>query len=513
MPAQKKLNNIILIGMPGSGKTSLGWHTAESLGLEFLDTDVLITEQAGRSIPDIFAQDGEPVFRDLETEVLTAIHSVKPGGLVLAVGGGLPLREENVRLMRETGLVIFIDRPLELLEQNISYRGDRPLLSDTMKLRRLYEQRRPVYLSAADITYDNSDSYLNALNNLEMIAGLSGAAASYCVIGDPVAHSKSPLLHNAAFKKTGIDEKYIAVRVPEEQISLAISVIKAGTIKGLNVTKPHKESIISALDELRGDAKESGAVNTVVREALPMAAAAGKARDSEVATGTDRAAGIARDSEVATGTDIAAGIATDSEIAAGTDIAAGKEAQPAGLIGYNTDMEGLRLALERKGRTYQGSRVAILGTGGAAMGVCHKAAMSGAERVLLIGRNKEKAMRIAAATGGSAEAAAVSDYTEVGKLIGDADILINATPLGMDGIMDEFVSFGFLDFLKKGAMVYDLIYNPAETKLLAEAKKRGLDTDNGLSMLIFQGIISEELFFGREIDRDALFDALYPILA
>jgi shikimate dehydrogenase len=464
-----KMHNIVLIGMPNCGKSSLGRRTAESLGLEFLDTDILITEQTGRSIPDIFARDGEPFFRDLETSVLTAIHSVKPGGLVLAVGGGMPLRPENVRLMREIGLVVFIDRPLELLENNVSFQGDRPLLSDTERLRRMYEQRRPVYLSAADVICENTGSYMSVLNKLGMITELSGAAASYCVIGDPIAHSKSPLLHAAVFEHMKIDEKYIAVRVPPEHIELARQTIKAGTIKGLNVTKPHKESIISILDELIGDAKDAGAVNTVVRK-----------NDN--------------------GSRIKSGMTMPFS-------------HSLSLIGYNTDMEGLRLAVERNGRTYKGSRIVVLGTGGAAMGVCHKAAACGAVRVLLIGRNGEKAKAIAAAAGGSAEAAAVNDYAEIGELIEDADILINATPLGMEGIMDEFRSFDFLESLKEGALVYDLVYDPAETNLIKQAKKRGLDTDNGLSMLIYQGIISEELFFKRPADRDALFDMLYRVLA
>jgi shikimate dehydrogenase len=466
MSERKKLNNIVLIGMPGSGKSTLGRNAALACGLEFLDTDILIAEQAGRTIPDIFAQDGEAAFRDLETAALTAVLNVKPCGLILAVGGGAPLRDENVRLMRDIGLVVFIDRPLSCLTKNISYQGDRPLLSAPGKLNAMFEKRQPIYLEAADVICENAGDYPYAAKDLEMIIGLSGVRAAYCVIGDPIAHSKSPLLHSAAFSMMGLGEKYIAVRVRQEQIELARKVIKAGNLRGLNVTKPHKESIISAVDKLCGDAKDAGAVNTVVRD-----------------IGSMRGSGRSEPSHSTS------------------------------LIGHNTDMEGLRLAIERKGRIYQGSRIVILGTGGAAMGVCHKAAALGAKKVLLIGRNEEKAKSIAASAGGSAEAGYVSDYTEIGEHITDADILINATPLGMSGIMDDFKNFDFLNDLKPGALVYDLVYNPAVTRLICEAKKRGLDTDNGLSMLIYQGIISEELFFGKELDRAGLFDSLYTLMA
>lgn len=136
--------NLVFIGMPGSGKSTLGRLLAARTGKPFFDSDELIAERAGMSIPDIFARQGETVFRDLETEVIRALSA--QGGRIVATGGGAVLRPENVTALRQNGLLVFLDRPLEALTPT----ADRPLGDSMDKLRALYAQRRPIYVAAAD---------------------------------------------------------------------------------------------------------------------------------------------------------------------------------------------------------------------------------------------------------------------------------------------------------------------------------------------------------------------------
>lgn len=136
--------NIVLIGMPSSGKTTVGKLVAEARGLSFIDTDEEIVRREGREIADIFKSVGEKGFRDIESKVLREVSAVQ--GAVIATGGGAVLREENVNLLRENGKIYFLDRPLDALMPT----EDRPLSSDAEALAKRYNERYQIYCSSCD---------------------------------------------------------------------------------------------------------------------------------------------------------------------------------------------------------------------------------------------------------------------------------------------------------------------------------------------------------------------------
>lgn len=140
----RRKENRVLIGMPGSGKTSVGRALAGFTGLPFLDTDQLIVEKAGKPISDIFADSGEEAFRDLESEVIRDV--ALQGGRIISTGGGAVLRPENVIALRRNGRLFWLDRDPESLVPT----ADRPLADTAAKMKQLYARREPVYRSAAD---------------------------------------------------------------------------------------------------------------------------------------------------------------------------------------------------------------------------------------------------------------------------------------------------------------------------------------------------------------------------
>lgn len=165
-------------------------------------------------------------------------------------------------------------------------------------------------------------------------------------------------------------------------------------------------------------------------------------------------------------------------------------------FGYSTDGDGFGLSLAEKGIELRDKRLMILGAGGASRAVILNAMKNGAESVTIFNRSAGRARALAAETG-----AGCGSFTNEALSRGfeEADIVINSTPLGMHGIRHNFDSFGFLDS-KTGAIVCDLIYNPFKTELLSYAESRGHFTVNGLGMLIYQAILSLELFTGTKID-------------
>lgn len=145
-----KKENIVLVGMPGSGKSTVGHILADKLKRDFLDTDELIVKRAGMEITEIFAKYGEKYFRDLESQVVKDIS--EKTGLVISTGGGAILREENVKELKRNGCLYLLDRPME----NIKPTDDRPLADTNDKLVSLYKERKPIYEACCDEIIDAS---------------------------------------------------------------------------------------------------------------------------------------------------------------------------------------------------------------------------------------------------------------------------------------------------------------------------------------------------------------------
>jgi len=447
------MRNIVLTGLSGSGKTTLGAMAAQELGLLFVDLDRMIEGWTGVSIKEIFEKYGEEFFRDLEARAVREASAQK--GAVIATGGGVVLRRENIQVLRENGLIIFLDRPVELIMRDIMCET-RPLLANgAEKLEVLSKERRSLYLKSADITLRNTAGIPEALAGL--IAAVQGeiTADGYAVIGDPIVHTLSPLIHQAVFASLNVKAPYRVLHVPRGKLGDFAARIRASGMKGFNVTIPHKQDIIPFLDEIDDEARLCGAVNTVVVK--------------------------------------------------------GRR-----LYGYNTDMRGLLASLRSGGYEFRNRKIVILGTGGAAGGAAFKAIQEGAREIVILGRNVEKANRIKdriSSAGPALISTGEMKTSSIAEALREADLLINATPLGMSGAEEDFTSLGFLKALPARALVYDLVYNPPQTNLLKEASALGLSTQNGLGMLIYQALLADELFLERGLDTAALFKTVRQVLA
>ena len=262
------------------------------------------------------------------------------------------------------------------------------------------------------------------------------------VIGDPVLHSKSPVLHGAMLSALGLDAAYDARVVRRGELPDYLRWARDHGVAGFNATMPHKEDLLPLLDGIDPAARLTGAVNTVcLREGA--------------------------------------------------------------WVGFNTDGAGALSALgEVLGFDPAGSTVTLLGAGGAAKAVALALAEAGAERVQVCNRTLERAGELCARHPRLTPAPFDPDTLE--RLCRGADLLVNCTSLGMEGCPRQFEGFSFLDALPPHGAVFDLIYHPAETELLAQARRRGLRTLNGLPMLVWQAVLALEHFLNRPLDRGAM---------
>jgi shikimate dehydrogenase len=295
---------------------------------------------------------------------------------------------------------------------------------------------------------------------------ISGKTKLIGIFGDPVAHTLSPAMQNAAFESLGMDFVYMPFHVGPAELKAAVGAIRALGMPGVNITIPHKEKVIELLDGLDEDARAIGAVNTVVN----------------------------------------------------------REGR---LTGYNTDGEGfLRSLAEETGFNPQGKKIIILGAGGAARGILASVLNEKnkknkkPESVIVANRTFERAEGLVKEFNEKFEdfnlEAIGLDEAALGPGLKEADLLVNSTSIGMEGGMEGGGGHGPLSFiidkLPDTAVVSDIVYKPIVTELIREADERGLTTHRGLGMLVGQGALSFELWTGEKapvhVMRQAAFEAL-----
>jgi shikimate dehydrogenase len=258
---------------------------------------------------------------------------------------------------------------------------------------------------------------------------VSGTTAVAGIIGWPVDASRSPAIHNAAFAATSLDWVYVAFPVPPGDAPRAVAAMRALGIRGLNVTMPHKKAVISSLDRLTPEAERADAVNTVI---------------------------------------------VDGER----------------LVGENTDGPGFMRFLERDaGVRAAGIRALVLGAGGAARAIALALSGAGAD-VAVAARRIEQAETVAGSAPGIR--AVAFDAASIDRELGEASLLVNATPVGRAGESLQLDPAG----LGARLTVVDLIYHPETTPLVRTARERGATAFNGLGMLLHQAALSFEAWTG-----------------
>ncbi len=268
----------------------------------------------------------------------------------------------------------------------------------------------------------------------------------YGLIGYPVKHSLSPAMHMAAFKYYNIDAEYNLFEIRPDELNSFIKNLSQNNIYGLNVTVPHKVKVLDyvSLDEKSFFLRDIGAVNTIVREG-------------------DR------------------------------------------INGFNTDVPGFERHL-KENLNPSDKRCAIMGAGGAARAVSYVLAKCGAKEIVIFDIDKMKSESVIRIVKGLFPDFQISQAESVEQLdIRNKDLLINATPVGLK---DSDPCLVEADMLHKDIFVYDLIYNPQETKLLVQAKKIGARTANGLGMLLYQGMLSFNLWTKKDAPVEIMKKAL-----
>lgn len=270
---------------------------------------------------------------------------------------------------------------------------------------------------------------------------ITGSTKIAGIFGDPIGHTLSPLMHNAAFESVGLDIVFLPFHVRSDErgaLKKAVESVRALNMVGVNVTIPHKEKVIKHLDWIDDDAALMGAVNTIVN------------RDGR-------------------------------------------------LLGYNTDGAGFleSLGLDT-GLFPEGKRAVIIGAGGAARSIAYALLKNGAVSIVIANRTVKRADGLAVELSmrfkkSSSEAVALSDVALLSTYLSKADLVVNTTSLGMMGKGEPEVPL--LSF-KRGAVVSDIVYRPLETAFLKKAAKAGLKCHTGLGMLIHQGAIAFELWTG-----------------
>lgn len=271
---------------------------------------------------------------------------------------------------------------------------------------------------------------------------MDAQSAVYGIIGYPVAHSLSPLMHNTAFKELGVPAVYNLFALQEDELDGFFQELKSSTspIFGLNVTVPYKESVVRYMDNMSPLAQKIMAVNTIVINSK---------RD---------------------------------------------------LIGYNTDAPGFLSHLTELGFSTKDAKIAILGSGGSARAILAVLCMiqERPNTIAVYNRTPSRLDALLKDLGARIDTSIVEIALTIDDLnIAEAQLLINTTPLGMHAedpcLIDR-------DLLHRGLLVYDLVYNPAQTPLLRLARERGARVANGLGMLYYQGLLSFQRWANIQLD-------------
>lgn len=257
------------------------------------------------------------------------------------------------------------------------------------------------------------------------------------IIGCPIRHTLSPLMQNEALRDCQFDFVFVPFHVEPQELGTAVAGMRALGVAGFNVTIPHKTAVIPFLDALDESAEAAGAVNTVKSEN-------------------------------------------------------GK------LTGFNTDGDGLvrSLALDLDFEP-QGRTIVVIGSGGAARGAVASLCRSGAQRIVLVNRTRVKAEQLVSALTvryPGTVLSTLSGYEELPSCLCDADLLLNTTSLGMN---NEHIPNVSMECMSVSAKVYDMVYSPSITPLLADASLAGLTCCNGLGMLAAQGELAFTIWTGK----------------
>ncbi len=276
------------------------------------------------------------------------------------------------------------------------------------------------------------------------------------IIGYPLAHSISPAFQQAALDNYGLPVRYEAWPTAPEALRERVGSLRGGDYLGANVTIPHKERVAQMVDSVDSWAQVVGAVNTIVK------------------TGRD-------------------------------------------LVGYNTDADGFLRSLRKDvGFEPRGGSVLVLGAGGAARAAVFGLAREGVAGMTIANRTLDRAQSLAAEVSDSvAEAGAVAlgDESAVRRAAAGAQLIVNATSMGMSHGEGEGSTPLKADLIPPSALVYDMVYTPRETPLMIEAQKVGARAIGGLSMLVYQGAASFELWTEREAPVRVMFHAAEKALS
>lgn len=285
---------------------------------------------------------------------------------------------------------------------------------------------------------------------------ISGHTHMVCLLGNPTEQSLSPAIHNLSFELLGIDSVYLCFDVNNEDLGSIVAAFKAmDSWDALNVTMPCKQAVIEHLYALDEAAGLIGAVNVVSKSAEGNA------------------------------------------------------------IGHNTDGVGFMASLTECGVSVKGSRMVLLGPGGAGSAILAQAALDGVAHIDVFGRAGGKSYqaaqelieRVVDQTNCDVALHDLSNTDDLASCIQAADILVNATPVGMgEGCTDTPVPRALL---KPGMVVADIIYHPLETQLICDAKALGCTTVNGLGMLLAQAAASEAIWYGVEMPSDEIANRLF----